>query len=284
MAILPFPAPRSPAQACQGQAAVPPVAPAKARGHPGQGWRRCQATLSLGAPLMPIPSRLAGGPGTGARSPGASQPCCGGVGLQGRQGLCWTAESPWGGENGPSLRLWRAWAGPPTCDSSPAPGTATVTPQPRCFLPHCCLPTRPRRRPGVPAREGRFQGTLREMVTSEARLVSLQGDCGLETRHGAPPGSLTPSPPLGRGCGSLEHLAGRGLGSATVPAFWVERRPPPRLACWHCPGSLGRPLATCGRPFPGGFVWPWPSPTHTPLMEKPVLGGHDPGARQSGHF
>ena len=91
------PAPRSLAQACQGQAAsAPRCGIAKARGHPGQGWRRCQATLSLGAPLMPIPSRLARGPGTGPVPPGASQLCWGGVGLQGRQGTLLDSREPMG--------------------------------------------------------------------------------------------------------------------------------------------------------------------------------------------
>lgn len=101
----------------------------------------------------------------------------------------------------------------------------------------------------------------------------------METRHGAPPGSLTPSPPLGRGLRGLEHLAGRGLGSATVPAFWVERRPPPRPGLpW--PQGPREALGHMWASFPGeALSGPGPAPPAPPLMEKPVLGGHDPGAR-----
>lgn len=93
----------------------------------------------------------------------------------------------------------------------------------------------------------------------------------------------------------MEHLAGRGLGSATVPASRAERRPLPRLDRRSqarpamAPGSSGGPWPHVGV-LPGrgsvtllsllaelralALAQPHPAPT---LMEKPVLGSHDPG-------
>ena len=209
------PAPRSPAQACQGQAAsAPRRGITKARGHPRRAWRRCWAALSLGAPLMPRPSRLAGGPGTGPVPPRASQPLRGGAGLQGGQGtLLNTGQEP----VDPMAQM--------------LPATLLFTDTARGVI------------QGAPAGEGRFQGPTRKTVTSEGHVRPVSGGLWLGNQTRGP--AWLPHPlasPWAGGCGAWSTLRGEACGQ--------PRCQPPGQSAGRCPGWISVPRP--GLPWPQG--------------------------------